>query len=604
MLKLNKKTYFKSADKLYKKSILRSLIISFICILLPIYILSILIYNWGIKTLRMEISNSMVDQVSNYLNNLEKEIQRIQTLQHDCFSDDNLNQLASIPDYLNNIEKMQSILYLEQRLNAVKNSSNYINDVFVFIPAVNKKITATTFYDLNTEEYNKLKPIRQYSETKIIEVDGKMFLSSVYPYGSAKKEKEPIFTIVVELSKNKIEAALNSMINNKAEGIILINLFNNSIISTSYDLNFNKKIENLICNNKTSPNRNSETIKVNNRSYLAVYSTSSFLDCVLCKYTPEDSVFRSLKRYQLWFILLTFAALAIIFAYSAYMYNFIHKPLSRLAKAFKQVENGDFNVPIEHRHDDEFRYIYRKFNIMVENLKSLIEQVYTQKILAQKAELKQLQSQINPHFLYNSFFILNTMCRVCDYENLEKFTEQLGEYFQFVTRSAADEIALDKEVNHARVYTEIQTMRFSNRIKVEFSELPDEFSKLIVPRLILQPIIENAFEHGLERKLSDGLLKITFANTNTELCIMIEDNGEELTDEDLQALQKNLLNNENVKEITGIININQRLKLKFGDESGLTAERGDLGGLKLIVHISSPEIVSLSSKNNDSACNI
>lgn len=574
----------KSTDKLWKKSILKSLIISFICILLPIYILSILIYNWGIKTLRKEMSNSMIDQVSNYLSDLEREIQRIQILQHDCFSDDNLNRLAAIPEYLNDIEKMQSILRLQQRLSAIKNSSGYISDVFVFIPSIEKKISANTHYDLDIEEYNKLKPISLYSEAKVNEVDGRMFLSAVYPYGSAKSPKGPIFNLVIELSKSRIESVLKSMINNKDEGIILVNSTNSSFISTREDSKFNEEIQKLM-NNRTTLDKSAETVKINGRSYLAVYSISTYLGDILCKYTPEDSVFESLRRYQAWFILLTVVALAIIVTYSMYIYNFIHIPLGRLAKAFKQVENGDFNVPIEHRHDDEFRYIYRRFNVMVENLNALIEQVYKQRILAQKAELKQLQSQINPHFLYNSFFILNTMSRIGDYDNLEIFTEQLGEYFQFVTRSAADEISLIKEVNHARVYTEIQTMRFSNRIRVEFSDLPSGFSNLIVPRLILQPIIENAFEHGLERKLSNGLLKINFSKLSNEFFIIVEDNGEELSDEELSKMKNALTIEESRNEVTGIINIKQRIRLKYGTESGLIVERSELGGLKVIIHI-------------------
>ena len=163
---------------------------------------------------------------------------------------------------------------------------------------------------------------------------------------------------------------------------------------------------------------------------------------------------------------------------------------------------------------------------MVKELKTLIEQSYKQKILVQRAEMKQLQSQINPHFLYNSFFILNTMARTEDYENIEKFTEQLGRYFQFITRSAADEVPLEKEVEHARVYTEIQAMRYSNRIKAYFEELPEEFWGIVVPRLILQPIIENAFEHGLGMVKKNGILTVSFEKLQNGLHIIIENNGE------------------------------------------------------------------------------
>jgi two-component system sensor histidine kinase YesM len=515
----------------------------------------------------------------------EREIERIQILQQDCFSDDNLNKIATIPGYLDDIEKMQCILRLQQRLSSIKSSSGYIDDVYVFIPAIGEKISATTFYDLNTEEYKRLKTADLYSKAKIFEIEEKMFLSASYPLGSIRSEKGPIFTLVVEMSKDRIEGALNSMINSEAEGILLVNKADKYIISTKHDSGFNDKILGFLKDNKELTNKNAVTIKIDGNRYLAVYSTSNFLGDILCKYVPEDSVFKSLRRYQAWFVLLTAVALAIVITYSMYIYKFIHKPLDRLAKSFKQVENGDFNVPIEHRHDDEFRYIYRRFNIMVENVNALIDQVYKQRILAQKAELKQLQSQINPHFLYNSFFILNTMSRVGDYDNLEKFTEQLGEYFQFITRSAADEITLLKEVNHARVYTEIQTMRFSNRIRVEFDDLPMELSKIIVPRLILQPIIENAFEHGLEKKSSNGILKISFRKLNNEFCIIIEDNGEELGEGDLENLRSDLRNETNNNEVTGIININERLRLKFGNESGIDVKRGEMGGLKVKIHI-------------------
>ena len=212
--------------------------------------------------------------------------------------------------------------------------------------------------------------------------------------------------------------------------------------------------------------------------------------------------------------------------------------------SFEQVKRGNLDINIEHEIDDEFRFIYRNFNSMVKELKTLIDQSYKQKILVQRAEMKQLQSQINPHFLYNSFFILNTMARTEDYENIEKFTEQLGRYFQFITRSAADEVPLEKEVEHARVYTEIQAMRYSNRIKAYFEELPEEFWGIVVPRLILQPIIENAFEHGLGMVKKNGILTVSFEKLQNGLHIIIENNGEIIEDKEMEFLRNKLTLND------------------------------------------------------------
>lgn len=575
----------KNTDMLCKKTIFKRLIISFICILLPIYILSIIIYNWGIKTLRNEISNSMTVQVSFYLDGLEKEVQRIRTLQYDCVSDDNLNKLAAIPESLNNIEKMQNILRLQQRLNAIKNSSEYIEDVFAMIPAIAKKISPLTVYSFDRKEYERFKYIPLLPDAQMMNIDGRIFLSVTYPFLSLNSKKDPIFIIGIELSKDKMEEALGRMTSNGEERMVLINSSTRSVIATKYDDVFADAIQGFVNNHMFTAEKGTETIVIENKPYLAVYTVSEYLGSVLCKYIPEDAVFKSLRKYQGWFILLTCVAFAIIIIYSLYMYQFIHKPLSNLARSFQQVENGNLNIHIVHQHDDEFRYIYRRFNAMVEKLNTLIDQVYKQQILAQKSELKQLQSQINPHFLYNSFFILNTMARIGDNETLERFTEQLGEYFQFITRNAADEVSLSREVNHARVYTEIQTMRFSNRIRVEFDDLPEEYSNRMVPRLILQPIIENAFEHGLESKSENCLLAVKFLKTQEVFQILVEDNGDKIDDDGLAKIQNKLTENDNDLEITGMMNIHQRIQLKYGKKSGLHIDRSEMGGLKVTVSI-------------------
>lgn len=572
-------------NNLWKKSILRRLIISFICILIPIYILSIIIYNTGIGTLREEISNSMISQVSSYLDGLEKDIRRIRTLQFDFIGDKDLNQLAAIPESLNDIEKLDNILRIQRRATAIKNSSVYIQDVMVFIPKADRIIFSSYVSKFDQDEFDRLKQIPLLPDAQVMNINGRMILSCIYPFPKVNSNRQPLFIITIELSKAKIEEALHSMIKNTGEGVIFINPVKQSIISTKYDLYFNEKIQALIYGNMNSSKNKTESAVINDKRYLIVYSVSNFFGSILCKYIPEDSVFKPLQRYQIWFVLLTVTALIIVVTYSLYLHKFIHRPLSRLTKSFKQVENGNFSISIEHKHDDEFRYIYQRFNAMVDNLNSLIDQVYKQRILAQKAELKQLQSQINPHFLYNSFFILNTMSRIGDYDNLELFTEQLGEYFQFVTRSAADEVTLSKEVKHARVYTEIQAMRFSNRVRVQFDDLPDEYSKIMVPRLILQPIIENAFEHGLERKTENGLLLVGFSKTGDNLNIIIEDNGSEINNEELEKLQNTLLSKDDSIEVTGILNIHWRIQLKFGPQNGLQVMKGELGGLKVVISI-------------------
>jgi two-component system sensor histidine kinase YesM len=563
----------------WKKNVLRRLIFSFICILLPLFVLSMIIYNWGVHTLKQEISRSMSSQVSQYFGNLEQEFRRIQLLQYDCLTDDNLNALGSIPESMNNIERMESILRLQQRLNAIRNSSTYIIDVYAYIPSIQKKVSALTVASLNPEEFNHLRETQGLPGSQLRDHNSGLTLSAAYPTTSPGSSRKPIFMLMVEFSKPKLQENLMKMVNASDE--LLLMTSPEYTIATSGKISSDPFIPAFLSDHSDS-NR-IRTVDFKDTRYLAVYSYSPFFDAVLSKYVPVSGVFEPLEKFKSWFVMLAAVSVLIIVLYSLYAYKYIHKPLFKLVKAFRKVEHEDFSVRIDHEVDDEFRYIYARFNSMLVNLESLVDQVYKGQILTHRAELKQLQSQINPHFLYNSFFILNTMARLGDNDNLEQFTNQLGVYFQFITRSHTEEVTLADEVKHAKVYTEIQTTRFYGRNRVEFGELPEQAGQLLVPRLILQPVIENAFNHGLEQRPEGGLLKVHFEHRADELLLIVEDNGTELTAEKLGELNRSLSGND--VETTGLLNIHLRLKLKFGEGSGLLLERSSLGGMKATIRI-------------------
>ncbi|HEY5587137.1 MAG TPA: histidine kinase [Ruminiclostridium sp.] len=218
---------------------------------------------------------------------------------------------------------------------------------------------------------------------------------------------------------------------------------------------------------------------------------------------------------------------------------------------------------------------------MCQKLSTLIQQVYEEKLNAKSAELKQLQYQINPHFLYNCFFLTYRMAMMHDEDGVIKLTKHLGNYYQFVTRSSSDDVPLIKELNHVKEYIEIQSVRFNNRIFVKIEELPKVFDNLLVPRLILQPVIENAYSHGLKNKVKNGIINISFSQKKNVFSISVEDNGNELTSEILMALEDKLLFIDNSDEITGLLNVQRRLKIKYGELGGISVSRGELGGLKI-----------------------
>ncbi len=200
--------------------------------------------------------------------------------------------------------------------------------------------------------------------------------------------------------------------------------------------------------------------------------------------------------------------------------------------------------------------------------------------------MKQLQTQINPHFLYNSLFIINTMAKVGD-DHLIEFSRLLGEYYQFITRNGSDMVPLRADVKHAQTYAAIQQMRFSKRLSVDFPDCPEPFADLPVPRLILQPILENAFEHGVSKRTKEGKIRVRYFCDNDILQILVEDNGQDLTDEQITQLSVTTADNSDTAEITGMMNIHRRLVLVYGSGSGLQIGRSEMGGLCVTLTIHS-----------------
>jgi two-component system sensor histidine kinase YesM len=191
--------------------------------------------------------------------------------------------------------------------------------------------------------------------------------------------------------------------------------------------------------------------------------------------------------------------------------------------------------------------------------------------------------QINPHFFYNSFFAVRGMLELGDTDAAGKMLENIGRYFQFITRSGRDTVMLMEELSHAKAYLEIQKIRFEN-ISVLLSEPPETVTGLMVPRLILQPLIENAYIYGLEDKQGEGSVEIRFNEEVEALKIMIRDDGGRMTDEKISVLRERL-NAPDEGETTGIINIHSRLRLFYGPAASIEVSRNEVSGLTLVMTI-------------------
>ena len=225
---------------------------------------------------------------------------------------------------------------------------------------------------------------------------------------------------------------------------------------------------------------------------------------------------------------------------------------------------------------------------MTEELRSITEIALKEKQFSTEMELKHLQSQINPHFLYNSFFHLRQLIRSDDLDAAMTLSDYLGSFFRYITRSAKMETSLSEEFEHAECYLNIQQMRFRNRLIVDIAPPDEESAKTTVPRLILQPLLENAFLHGQRTDDEPNHLSVTFSRTSGFVQCIIDDNGNTLTPELLAQMQNKLEQRDIGEETTGMINIHRRLRLYFGNKSGLTLSQNVWGGLRIQMRLQIP----------------
>ena len=563
-----------------RRSVFMMVLSLFVLITLPIYLLGFGIYNWGYQTIEQEITGSLRADLRYYMGILEREVERVRTLQYECLNDEDLFYTVNAESIMSPYERTKALLTMQHRLGVMRQSSAYIEDVRVYLPKTGRVISAQRGVEKLTDEWRDiLYAPEDDAPSRLTYVDGQMYLCASYPIIAPDESVPPLYTLIIKLSPGEIRSLLLSF-NDYQDGGAALYAASPGFLLT-FDPNDTQMAELVRDQNVLTALREgkAETLSLNGKNYMVVGDSSAYLGMLFLSYVSQESVFGGLWYYRTLFVIFLAVMLAVAAAFSAGSYYLIRQPMKKLIDSLKRLEKGEFGVRIRHGINDEYAYLYDTFNSMAEALQNLIELNYKQQLLTQQAEMRQLQTQINPHFLYNGFFTLYRMAKDEDYDSMTEFLVYLSDYYRYITRDARAEVALRDEVKHAENYAHIQQIRFGRRIRVEMEPLPERAQALRVPRLILQPVLENAFGHGLKDVTENGLLTVTYRVEEPYLLIRVENNGLVVSEEKLAELRASLDDERDLKEITGMTNIHRRLRLKFGANCGLSLSHGEQGGL-------------------------
>ncbi|GGD64428.1 sensor histidine kinase [Paenibacillus nasutitermitis] len=572
------------------------LIVSFLLVLTPVYVISLMMNNYGASNVRAKIEDAMKSRVGFYIRQLEGDFSLITRTQEEFVNYRDVRMLSSKGEVYSDNDWRNAVLNVRSRLISLSNSSNYVRSASVYLPSVNRLISSANTYDLlPDEEYKALKGVSQRLADPFVYWNNRLYISFPYSNLALINGREPSFLVSAEIATEKVGEMLDSLMIDESGGTMVVGRDGRWVLTGKKgNTELEREMLTYVQQNidPSAPAQETvkkdihvKTVQFGGQSYWVYAEDSRDMGFSLLMYTPESEMLGSLKQYRVWFWVLSFISLLVIILFSYWIFLQIHQPLLRLIRAFRGMENGK-NEALVYKRSDEFGYLYQQYNQTTNRIQELIHEVYEQNYRANLSELRQLQSQINPHFLYNNFYILYRLARNGENEKIAEFTSFLGKYFKFITRTHKGTIRLEEETAFSRLYVDIQTFRFEERIEARFEELPPAYADAMVPKLILQPILENVYQHGMRNTLEGGLLEVRFDPQEEGLDIIVEDNGEPMPDVEYEDLQLKLQATGWLDvETTGLVNVHRRLRLEFGNRGGVTFSRKSGGGNQVVISI-------------------
>ena len=279
-----------------------------------------------------------------------------------------------------------------------------------------------------------------------------------------------------------------------------------------------------------------------------------------------------------------------ILAFSIVMAHFFTRSFSRrlleLERKMAALCAGDLDTRIEEKGKDEITHLFQAFNYMANEMKLLVSEQYENGIRVKTAELNALQAQINPHFLYNTLELINWKAMESDSPEIVQISQNLAGFYRLTLSNGRSMVPLRDELEQISRYLDIQNFRFSPEIRMDV-DVPEDCLMLLIPKLTLQPLIENSVLHGFRPKedLSEGenIIWIKAARREQDLLITVADNGLGMTEEQLAKI----LTEEKPEtgHGFGVINIQQRIRILFGKEYGLSYEANRGQGVSVSIRL-------------------
>lgn len=520
------------------------------------------------------------DRIEYLARNMSESFAKLKRMSNMVIGDEVVLELYCRYDMVNSFERGNLLDAIKERCMELDNMNELTLSSTLYFPDKNLKIDRSGYHKDDSEEFRQFITERQTGKMFLV-IDGRVYMVEVLKKDYIKDywDRENVLGVfVMELDTKRIMKELNFAKMSPQDILLMTN-------TDSSELYFTDGTEKLPPLTKLKA---AGTMTVGDNQYFvdSYEEEGSFFRIY---YLQDQSLLhllqRNMKNSILVFIGISILNIVLVMLLG---FHYILRPLEvLLVKAFGEIEksNLSYRIPITNK-DSVFTDLYKKFNYMAERIDSLVSKELKQQILVNKANFKHLQAQINPHFMYNSYFLLYRMIKSGDRESSLFLCENMGHFFKYINRDSGDDKRLSDEISHAKAYAVIQGYRYRGLISIDFQELPEKYNYIMIPRLVIQPLLENVFKYVIDEMDADEkiVLRVGYREEGEHLVIFVENSGN-IEEKELHCIRQKLQEPEKEENITALVNINLRLNTYFKENQSVCVSKSDLGGLKVEIRV-------------------
>lgn len=338
-------------------------------------------------------------------------------------------------------------------------------------------------------------------------------------------------------------------------------------------------------------------LNFNGQDYLLAYSTLTEKNMSVLGFIPEATLYSEISQLKVWIYMIVLITCILSFLLSVKLSNTITTPLRSMEESMEIAAKGDFSHVLTVTSKDEIGRLSDNFNSMINKINRLIENEYKQELLRKEAEFKMLQAQINPHFLYNALDTINWSARKQGMDDISKMVTAISNLLRISINNHKKNVLVKEELDCINDYLLIQKNRYQNKI-ITMIDVEPELYPVVIPKLILQPLVENAFVHGLSQTDKKGMILVQGIKQENQIIFTVTDNGIGMNSETLLAVLSDNHTPDSAHTGLGIATIHKRIQYLYGAEYGLSIHSEEGKGTQLTLTIPWQREENHYAKNN------